>query len=40
MSYHMFNIKIAKKLGMVEAVLLHNNKEAIRLGIYKAKNKE
>ena len=24
MSYHMFNIKIAEKLGMVEAVLLHN----------------
>ena len=24
MSYHMFNTKIAKKLGMVEAVLLHN----------------
>lgn len=22
--YHMFNIKIAKKLGMIEAVLLHN----------------
>ena len=24
MSYHSFNTKIAKKLGMVEAVLLHN----------------
>ena len=24
MSYHMFNIKVAKKLGIVEAVLLHN----------------
>lgn len=24
MSYHMFNTKVAKKLGIVEAVLLHN----------------
>lgn len=24
MSYHIFNVEVAKKLGMVEAVLLHN----------------
>ena len=29
MSYHSFNTKIAKKLGMVEAVLLQNIKFCI-----------